>query len=104
MKKLRLLAKTTDPALARQRMQERQVYFRQSSSNRYGGGSPIYYQSLNRPYVYVFPDWWSDSDLRAFGVSISATVLELEDEEHDAIITELDRRSAFDSTAGAEYE
>lgn len=98
MKTLRIVAKTRNREIAIQRMNDRQEYMKTVDSNIHGGASPILYSSLINPKVIVFPDWWTDADLRNYADRMSVIVLELEDEQHDSIIAQLDRRSVIDTT------
>jgi hypothetical protein len=98
MKTLRIYATTRDREIAIQRMNDRMEYHKGVDSNIHGGASPVLYHSLLRPKVIVFPDWWTDADLRNYADRMSVIVLELEDEQHDSIIAQLDRRSVIDTT------
>jgi hypothetical protein len=93
MKTLRISAQTNSREVALQRLNDRPEYDRVIESNLYGGASPVLYRSLLKPFVLVFPDWWTDADLRNYADRMSMIVLELEDEEHDNIIARLNKRS-----------
>lgn len=100
MKILRIHAGTNNREVALQRMDSYTEYTAVVDSNLYGGASPLLYRSANRPLVLVFPDWWTDADLRAYADRMSLIVLQLEDEEHDSIIASLDNRSVSYPIAG----
>lgn len=98
MKTLRIFASTNNRELAIERMESYEEFTKAVDSNIHGGVSPLMYRSSRRPLVVVFPDWWTDVDLRNYADRMSVIVLELEDEQHDSIISQLDRRSVGNAT------
>lgn len=77
-------------------------WHRRGVSLRRGGASPIYYQSLDGSKVRVFPDWWTEADLRGYSARMNPIVLELEDEVHDQIIARIHSRPVLDTTTPVE--